>query len=265
VDSKEAVFRELDRRPRVHAVVSQGRTGTTTIAGVLGRAGRDDLVRTHTLQAKRLAGREVRYADDPTRLHHVWAAEWMVQHPPTRDRPWSLATVVRDPIAQAVSAFLHFRWRAVDGCAAPSVEEELLALTARVDQQMARSSEHGLDWFDVNLRPVLGLNVYEHEFEPSVGWGRICDDRVDLLLLRTESLDEATGVLAEVFGVDVPPTLPKENAAKDRSYVDLYREVLDRFRPPAAYVDHVYGQRRAQHFYSAAELDRFRRRWTSDG
>lgn len=266
MDSKDAVFRELDRQPgRVHAIVSQGKTGTTTVRGALGRAGLDDLLWTHTLQPKRLAESEVRYADDPRRLRDVWAAQWMSSHPPTEVRPWSLATVVRDPVARSVSAFLYIRWRSASHPVAQSVDDELLALSGSINRQMARVSEHGLDWFDVNVKRVVGLDVYEHEFDPALGWGRITDDRADLLLLRTESLDQATDAIGAVFGVDVPPTLPAENATRDRSWADLYRAVLERFRAPAEYLDHVYDQPLARHFYSTAELDRFRQRWAGEG
>ena len=62
--------------------------------------------------------------------------------------------------------------------------------------------------------------------------------------------------------VVVLPSAELENVGTAKDYGPLYREVLDRFRPPAEYVARVYETKQARHFYSPEELEAFRRHWT---
>ena len=57
---------------------------------------------------------------------HLWEAEFLLGRPPTPARPWTVVTTVRDPVAQAVSAFFHAgRGRAAfDGATVASLNEE---------------------------------------------------------------------------------------------------------------------------------------------
>ena len=264
MDTRQAVFDELDSQTgRVAAVVSQGKTGTTTVAAALARAGVGSLIRTHTLRPKRLAERAVLYAHDPHHLRYIWEAEWLASHPPTETRPWSIVTSVRDPIARFVSAFFQAMEAPGARGVGTSADDLLSELGTRFERQMARSETAEVDWFDVNIAGVVGVDVYGHPFDPSRGWGRITTGSVDLLVLRRESIDEGSSQLGSVFGVDLPRSLPAENVAKDKGYAELYRAVVEGFNPPAELVDRAYDQRLARHFYSAMELEGVRRRWST--
>jgi hypothetical protein len=260
--AKAAFLRALDAATgRVHAIVALPKTGSTTIAAALQRAGLASLVRTHTLRPADLAVREARYRDDPVHSRRIWHAQWLSANPPSERRPWVVASAVRDPIARRVSAY--FQAISAFDHAEPdqSVESIVEALTLRFEQDLARGAEQ-VDWFDINLKHSTGVDVYEQPFDHSLGYLRTQGDHVDVLVVRTERIDRATAALGAMFDVPVPATIRTENAAGRKDYARRYRQVLGEFRPPADMVAQVYQDRLARHFFTQEERAALRRHWT---
>ena len=80
--------------------------------------------------------------------------------------------------------------------------------------------------------------------------------------VRAENLARARPLLRSFFGLRIPPYLHSKNVAEIKANALLYRETLQRFRLPAGWVDRIYAQQMARHFYTPDELDDLRRRWT---
>jgi len=95
-----------------------------------------------------------------------------------------------------------------------SVDALVSMLSARIERAMAATNAWGVDWFAMNIERGMGVKVYDHPFEPAVGWRRITTERVDLLLVRMESLDQGSSELASVFGVEAPDQLTAENVGQ---------------------------------------------------
>lgn len=260
--TRHATVEALDAAPGpVNAIISLPKTGTTTLGAALVRGGLQSLIRTHTLRPGRLDRREARYQSDLHHLQLIWEAQWLASNPPTVNRPWRVVTAVRDPIARFVSATFQ-SFGAPGASALPdSVDVMISRLSAQFERALRSENPWAVDYFDINFATTMGISVYDHPFDPSVGWARITTDHAEVLLMRMESLDEGAGALSSLFGVDVATPLRAENVGQHKAYADLYRGVLDELRPPPAYVDLIYGQRMARHFYSATELEVFRERW----
>jgi hypothetical protein len=258
---KRACFERWDRETsQVNVVFAQGKTGTSAIAAGLKRAAFNPVFQIHTLRPRALARIEAKYTRRPNDSYprHVWEAQWLGAHRPSEEHPWVLVTSVRDPIARVVSRVFQQKSRFGGLDATPDALMAELSEAFRRDEE--RLDSEGWDWFDQDLRTVLGQSVYDAPFDPAVGYGTITATHVRALLLRGESLEKAPKALQQHFGRTV--TLAHENAGTDKDYAALYRAVLDRFRPPAAFVDRVYETTQARHFYSAAEREAFRRHWT---
>ena len=91
----------------------------------------------------------------------------------------------------------------------------------------------------------------------------IATPSVRLLLLRCEDLETAPAALAGLVDVDHPVPVPRANVGLDKGYADLYRAFLHALQPTPRQLDRAYGSRFVRHFYSAEEIDRFRRLWSS--
>jgi hypothetical protein len=121
-----------------------------------------------------------------------------------------------------------------------------------------------LQWFESRLEPALGIDVYDHGFDPSVGYQIISTDTVRLLVLRCEDLHSAPRGLAELLDRDRPVPVPQLNVGADKEYGGLYQGFLRSLHPSEAQLDRAYTSRLVRHFYTPTEIDRFRTRWTID-
>jgi hypothetical protein len=238
------------------AVFAMPKTGSTSVSAALRAVTGAIVFHVHDLDPSVLDREEAAYgpADRPWR---VWDAQQLLRRPRSRDRPWRVVTLVRDPIAQSVSAFFQ-----------PAARLGYLGAATGLDDLRARFGDRldrlPLRWFETHLQPALGIDVYAQPFHHAVGYRIITSDDVRLLVLRCEDLGSASVGLAELLGVDEPIAVPRVNVAAEKEYREVYERFVASIRPSTTQLERAYTSRLAQHFYSPDELDRFRARWTVD-
>ena len=259
VVAKQIALARMRRSDPTIVVFSMGKTGSTAIARAVQDATGDRVFQVFRLVADRLAEAEDRYRAGarppfPGALH-LWESEFLLRRPPTPSAPWTVITTVREPIAQAVSAFFHGGGRrgVLGGVTPDNVAETLLA------ESWVRPP---LRWFDREFAPALGIDVFDHPFDPAAGHRVIATPSVRVLLLRQESLAIAPEVLARFLGRTDPVPVPARNEAAGKEYAAQYREFLASVRLPGPVLDQAYSSRYARHFYADSELERFRQRWS---
>jgi Putative capsular polysaccharide synthesis protein len=248
-------------------VFSMGKTGSTAIARAVQAATGGRVFQVFRLESERLAQAEQRYLAGRTGSPatgavpfpgalHLWESEYLLRHPPTAAAPWTVITTVREPIAQAVSAFFHGSVRR--GLPADATIDQLAA--ELLDERWERAP---VRWFDREFAPALGIDVFDRPFDPALGHGVIETAAARVLLLRQENLDAAPAALARFLGASAPVPVPVRNQATTKEYGEQYAEFLRSVRLPDPVLGEVYGSRYAQHFYADSELTGFRRRWRS--
>lgn len=179
------------------------------------------------------------------------------------NQSWNLVSLVRDPIARTVSAFFQGLpeivpdWKQLYG-AHDLTLGELRELYLGTFNQHAGVGE----WFDVQMKPVFGIDVYASPFSAAAGY-KIYPTRgnVRLLVIRLEDLDRVAGQALEAFLGLSDFQLVNTNVARDKDYSSLYEEWL-KMPLPVAYVKKMYRTRYARHFYTPEELEAFAHRWT---
>jgi hypothetical protein len=234
-------------------VFSLGKVGTTSIARMIQDSGRS------TLHCHRIAvGRapDPRWPTGRGRPYPAWrgeAAREMLQ-----TGAWDVVCGVRDPVARAVSKLFQIGG---DWEREPDVDSAVQALTENlVDLFDAERAD--LDWFDVQLAPVTGVDVYAQPFDTCEGWRIDERGRFRVLVIRFEDLARVAGpVLASFLSLPSVPTVPHRNEGDAKSYADLYKRFKSTAQLPARVLDAAYGSQLATHFYSEAELERFRSHW----
>lgn len=184
----------------------------------------------------------------------------IIKYPEQR---WNLISLVREPIAQNVADFCHNmheffpNWRRdfSDGnLTIEKLHEYFLGKYSHVVTKI---------WFEQQMEPVWGINVYATPFPREVGYKIYHGPRADLLLMRLEDLDNIGVNAMEVFlginGVDII----RQNVAEEKDYRDVYLQF--RKRPlPANFIDEMYNSRFMNHFYTQDECDTFRRYWSKE-
>ncbi|HEX6182567.1 MAG TPA: putative capsular polysaccharide synthesis family protein [Pyrinomonadaceae bacterium] len=169
-----------------------------------------------------------------------------------------IVSLVRDPVARNISFYfetLDVLWQTERAHEHVRLERLLAEFHERFQH------ERGIDWFDNELKPVLGLDVYEHPFPHDKGYQRIDAGPYEVLIMRHDLDDRLKEkCLAELVGVPVVTLTPK-NVSAQKPYAEMYREFLRRVEPPEDYVDRLLGSKYARHFYGPDELARFRAKW----
>jgi hypothetical protein len=235
-------------------VFAMAKTGTTAVAAALRSAGFGPVFQVHDLDPEFLnrEEREYRWSGRPWRN---WDAQSVLRRPATTAAPWRVISLVREPIAQSVSAFFQ-----------PSVRRGYVDSATATDQLLERFGDRldrlPLRWFESHLQPALGIDVYDNDFDVDRGYAIVATPTVKLLVLRCEGLDVAPHALAELLDADRPIDVGRENVGSDKTYGDLYRAFVAALRPSADAIERVYSSRLVEHFYSSEEIARFREFWS---
>jgi hypothetical protein len=258
--SKHLALVRMRRNAPPVVVFSMGKTGSTAIARAVHDATGDRVFQVFRLDADRLKQAEGRYrvgARPPfPGAMHLWESEYLLRRPPTSTAPWTVITTVREPIAQAVSAFFHGSVRR--GVLHDDATTEILTETLLTEHWIRAP----LRWFDREFVPAFGLEVFSEPFDPTLGYATVAGSTVRVLLLRQENLAVAPDVLAQFLGRQTPVAVPARNEATTKDYGAHYRQFLASVRLPGPVLDEAYASRYARHFYADHELERFRQRWT---
>jgi hypothetical protein len=177
------------------------------------------------------------------------------------DGRWDLVSMVRDPLRQALSAFFHgLPWLIPD--IRQRWENGAISLGEITELFLTKHNHNvAVQWFECQLRHVFSIDVFSTPFPHERGYQIYRHRNVRMLMLRLEDLNRvADPAFRDFLGIsDFRP--PQLNQADDRWYSDLYRRYLVSAVFAPDFLDRMYGSTVAKHFYSAAELKRFRSHW----
>jgi hypothetical protein len=293
LSKRVALARMARRREPPTVVFSMGKTGSTAVARAVQDATGRPVFQVFRLDAARLGPAEQRYrtraaanANGVRRngavafpgAHHLWESEHLIHHPPTPSAPWTVITTVREPVAQAISAFFHAVRRSdpvtsdsptlsaptagpTPGTSAAGRDRETVA--ALTDQLVSENwIREPLRWFPREFAGAVGFDALAYPFDSARGWGTVETPAVRLLILRQESFDAAPDALASFLGLPTPVAIPRRNDGARGRFAGAYARFLQEARLPKALLDEAYDSKFARHFYGPAEMQAFRRRWS---
>lgn len=174
---------------------------------------------------------------------------------------WKVITLVREPVARNASAFFENR----------DLWSDLLFAEAQkagggVDAHIAEflgafDHDRPLDWFDMEINRILDIDVYKVSFPQKDGYQIIRNNRIELLVLKLESLNKAFAPAMKEFLEIDNLELAKSNVAASKEYKTIYSDFLENLKLPDSYVEKMYSSKYARHFYTESELSRFHARW----
>jgi len=172
-----------------------------------------------------------------------------------------IITIIREPISRNESFFfqdLHIplcqmnkrNWTWV------YQKDNIDALTEEYFTSL--NKDHGINWFDNEIKKYLGIDVYKYPFSQSDGYSIIKQKNMELLILKLERLNEYdSSIFNDFLGVD-NFTLINQNIGQDKWYSGLYKEFKSKVTYSKEYVDSMYNSEYMRHFYSEEEIAKFR-------
>ncbi len=116
------------------------------------------------------------------------------------------------------------------------------------------------DWFDLELKSFLEIDVYKTNFPHDEGYAIYENRFARVLVYRFEDVDNLPVLLEEFLGCEVP-ALVNCNLGESKQYAEQYRFVKEHLRLPGDFLASLYACKMMRHFYSTEERQRLLDRW----
>ena len=182
-------------------------------------------------------------------------------------RPWRIVTLVRDPIARDLSDVFQN---------AALICSEVLDRRGGIDPAAASNwlqarwaafdpdTDPTATWFDRELIPVFGIDVYATPFDHAAGFSILRQPEAEVLILRQEDLSRAFApAMRAFFKLAAVPALPRCNVTSRSAGAGPHRRLQETLRLPAGTCERIYATRYARHFFTRQERRRLIHRWSN--
>lgn len=179
---------------------------------------------------------------------------------------WKIITLVREPISREISEFFQY---------VQSLYPDLLDDDGNLETDRAfrilqtkfmfynPQKNYTCRWFDMEMKGMFDLNVYDHPFDTESGYSIINHGNVDLLVLRVESLTQTLSpAITKFLNLDTPIEMIKSNVRTDQKRGSVYQQVLQSFTLRESICRKIYASNYAKQFYSEAEIEQFVQKWS---
>lgn len=172
--------------------------------------------------------------------------------------PAFLISLVREPIGRNISAY----FQNLDYFHGNENTHEKISVLKMIDDFLYNySHEVPLEWFDIEMKPVTGIDVFNYKFNKNAGYIEIEKEPYKLLLLRYDLEDSKKTEVIRSF-LDIENfELKLSNVGLEKVYSSAYKDFLSKIVLPEDYVDRMLESRFTKHFFDANEIDRIRNRW----
>ena len=177
-------------------------------------------------------------------------------------KKWKIVTLVREPVARNISSLFQIidllLPNFIDRYESKSIKVE--ELTELFLEQYPVESRY-TNWFDLELKPVFGIDVFSSSFPTSKGYKIYRGKHAHVLLLRLESLSKcAQDAFKEFLNIE-QFILMETNISREKEYYTAYKEFVDSVVLPDWYIEEIYTLKYVQHFYSEEEINAFKAKW----
>ncbi len=247
-------FQGTDRIVVTH---TYGKVGSTAIHKAISQLPGYASFQTHFISEEGVAEALLLHQEDHEPIHMLQGEALrreMQAHP---DRPIRVITLVRDPVARAVSDL--FENPSLLGDVRQMPLEAVVAIAA---EQVVGSLAYTERWFDRELGGLLGFDLFARDFDRKSGFEIIREGRFELLAGKLERLSEnGAGYLGRFLDLGHDFPIPSSRARSATGEAALYDQVKRSLKIPAAVLDEVYSSRVCRHFYTPEELAGFRKLW----
>ena len=178
---------------------------------------------------------------------------------------WKIISLTRDPIARKISDLFENlkNYPQLRNLAGDELVNGILTHLEKRFNEFDEENDYASNWFNWELKDVFGFDVYAESFEPAAGYKIAKAENADILIIKLEDLSRcAPEALQKFLGVH-DFRLIKANVGSDKSYKEVYQQVLNTISLPQDVLDKIYRSRHARQFYTEEEINTFKRRWTS--
>lgn len=251
-------------------IYQQGRVASTSVYESLCNVGLcNPIYHVHTLSATNAQKQiDAAKASKQKAFRHLYVGKMLsaalVTHKAQHEAlPWKVISIVRDPLAIMIS--LHFLNIKADSNAFSS-DAKALAHFESMFSQDDPTNWAICTWFDNVFLDELGVDVYQHPFNTEKGFSIIKEDKLDILILRFDDLNQAfKNGCAEFFAASEKLfNLKHANVHKNTQYDERLSYIKKNLKVPRDFCNKVYSTKLMKHFYSPAQIEALTAKWAKD-
>lgn len=121
-----------------------------------------------------------------------------------------------------------------------------------------------LIWFDREMKQIFGFDIYSNKFDKTTYHNIYETDEIPILVIRQEDFGKVAEKQIAEFINDPRFRIINRNAAKDKSYSELYQSFCSSITIPKEFIDYQYSSQYAKYFYTNDELKRFTDQWSGN-
>lgn len=234
-------------------VFQMGKVGSSSIRNSLESSGVEPVFHVHWMAPRSTRNPKPRFLAD-----HYWLGERLFCDIVQKGKRAKFITLVRESISRSISLFFFGLFISKGG-----KYDEAEFTDAQLISNFIEKNDHGAPfrWFDEQLKPVLGIDIYKYPFPKEQGYLRIMEGNFELLILKTEVDDLVKEmVISEFLGVR-DFKLIRSNVAQEKSYAAMYADFNEKLELPEDYVEIMCNSEYSRHFYTDAEIEATRLKW----
>jgi len=182
-----------------------------------------------------------------------------------KDIHWRIVTGVREPVRRSLSEFFQtVDWRfpeLLDDRGNLREDEAYRFLSERLPSFVL--NERSINWFDLELKSVFGVDVFETPFDHEKGYSIIEQENVRVLVIRQEDLSRCFTEAMSRFLPDIPTTkMVNANVSSNSRHWKAYKSLMNRLRISEEVAGQIYSSRLVRHFYTDEMIEGFKNHWT---
>ena len=171
-----------------------------------------------------------------------------------------MITLVREPFSRSLSVF----FAVISGFGFNSIVAPGASFIGACADFMEREVAFQFDWFDNELKALIGIDIFEHPFDRENGYGIIKHNNIELLVMKLEKLGSLESVLGKFVGVPCL-RMVNDNESNEKPYKYLYDNIKNSVKIQRSLFDAVYkGNARMDHFYSEKEKAIYADNWSNN-
>jgi len=281
----------LDFDQRAHnfdiLIFQMGRVGSNTVEKTLIKSVNKKIVRTHCLELGNWY--DVFDINLPRTLADPLSDEILkssiikneLNKKPNFSKKRYIITMAREPISFFISAFFQNLWQMYPDLSTykgkkyvltrdiiSKIKDQIeiyLSGTSKYDDPLTKYIQHfirlPLVWYDNELQPLTGIDIYDHPFPKEKGYIIIESNRYNILLIRFENLFDCLETTLKTFFDTSKIKIIPSNLSQKKDYKASYNEVLRTIDLPKKFINMQLESKFVRHFYSEKEIQEIRKKW----
>lgn len=175
------------------------------------------------------------------------------------DEKVKMIVIISEPITMGLSLYFDFLFynQRIQKIEKENFIDEIIWFVKRLNENNKGNI------CSCDLMKLVGIDVCEYPFEKERGYYIIQKDNIEILLLRRDKISRMENIIGDFLSLE--KFYFKGDSVRERWCDSLYKQVREKVRFPAQYLDFCYkNMSYIEHFYTKSEIREFWIKWKNN-